>query len=70
MLQNIFLTQGFVSTLESPPSKWIDDHLLGVDKWLVIGFIVSKDGITIDPLKVHSIIELPPPLDLGQLYSL
>jgi hypothetical protein len=70
MFQKKFLTQGFVSTLESPPSKWIDDHLLVVDKWLVIGFIVSKDDITIDPLKVHSIIELPPPLNLVELYSL
>jgi hypothetical protein len=34
---------------------------------LLLGFIVSKVGITIDPLKVQAITELPPPHNLRQL---
>jgi len=38
------------------------DHLLG--------FVVSKQGIQVDPLKVHTIVELPPPHTYQQLQSL
>ena len=36
----------------------------------LLGFIVSKDGITLDPLKVQTILELPIPCTLRQLQSL
>jgi hypothetical protein len=36
----------------------------------LLGFIVSQSGITVDPLKVQAITELPPPRNLRQLQSL
>jgi hypothetical protein len=36
----------------------------------LLGFIVSQSGITMDPLKVKSITEIPPPRNLRQLRSL
>jgi hypothetical protein len=36
----------------------------------LLGFIVSQCGITIDPLKVQAITEIPPPWNLCQLQSL
>lgn len=36
----------------------------------LLGFIVSKDGIGLDPLKVKAIVNLPPPSSLLQLQSL
>lgn len=36
----------------------------------LLGFNVSKDGITLDPLKVQAILELPIPHSLRQLQSL
>jgi len=36
----------------------------------LLGFIVSKDGIRIDPFKVEAILALPPPSSLHQLQSL
>ena len=36
----------------------------------LLGFIVSKDDITLDPLKVQAILELPIPRNLRQLQSL
>jgi hypothetical protein len=36
----------------------------------LLGFIVSQSGITMDPLKVKSITEIPPPRNLRQLQSL
>jgi hypothetical protein len=36
----------------------------------VLGFIVSLHGIRVDPLKVDSILNLPPPSTLHQLQSL
>jgi hypothetical protein len=36
----------------------------------LLGFIVSQSGITMDPLKVKSITEIPPPQNLWQLQSL
>jgi hypothetical protein len=36
----------------------------------LLGFIVSQSGITVDPLKVKVITEIPPPQNLRQLQSL
>jgi hypothetical protein len=36
----------------------------------LLGFIFSQSGITIDPLKVQAITEIPPPRNLQQLQSL
>jgi hypothetical protein len=36
----------------------------------LLGFIVSQHGITVDPLKVQAIMEIPPPRNLRQLQSL
>jgi len=36
----------------------------------LLGFVVSKAGIHVDPSKVESIIKLPPPSSLRQLQSL
>ena len=41
-----------------------------VETGRLLGFIVSKDGITIDPLKVQAILDLPSPSTLLQLQSL
>jgi hypothetical protein len=36
----------------------------------LLGFVVSKAGIRVDPSKVEAIIKLPPPSSLRQLQSL
>jgi hypothetical protein len=36
----------------------------------LLGFIVAQNGITVDPLKVQAITEIPPPRNLRQLQSL
>jgi hypothetical protein len=36
----------------------------------LLGFIISQRGITVDPLKVQAITEIPPPQNLRQLQSL
>jgi hypothetical protein len=36
----------------------------------LLGFIVSQNGITVDPLKVQAITKIPPPRNLRQLQSL
>jgi len=36
----------------------------------LLEFILSQQGITVDPLKVHAINEIPPPNNLYQLQSL
>jgi len=41
-----------------------------VESGRLLGFIVSKDGIRVDPLKFKSILTLPPPNNLTQLQSL
>ena len=41
-----------------------------VDFGYLFGFIVSKDGICLDPLKVKAIVNLPSPSSLDQLQSL
>jgi hypothetical protein len=41
-----------------------------VDYGRPLGFIVSRQGIEVDPLKVEAILNLPPPSSLRQLQSL
>ena len=41
-----------------------------IDSSRLLGFIVSKDEICLDPLKVEAIINLPSPSSLHQLHSL
>jgi hypothetical protein len=36
----------------------------------LLGFIISQNGITVDPLKVKAITKIPPPQNLWQLQSL
>ena len=36
----------------------------------LLGFVVSKDGIWIDPLKIAAILDLPAPSNLLELQSL
>jgi hypothetical protein len=41
-----------------------------VESGRLLGFVVTKDGIRVDPLKVKVILTLPPPNNLTQLQSL
>lgn len=41
-----------------------------VESRRLLSFIISKDGICLDPLKVEAILNLPPPSSLHQLQSL
>jgi hypothetical protein len=41
-----------------------------VESGRLLGFVVSKDGIRVDPLKIKAILALPPPNNLTQLQSL
>ena len=41
-----------------------------VETGCLLGFIVSKDGTWIDPLKIDAIVALPPPIDITELQSL
>jgi hypothetical protein len=41
-----------------------------VESGRLLGFIVSREGIRLDPLKVEAILNLPPPASLQQLQSL
>jgi hypothetical protein len=36
----------------------------------LLGFIMSKYGIMVDPLKVEAIVQFPPPHTINQLQSL
>lgn len=51
---------------------WLNPHkcVFYVDSGRLLGFIVSKDEIHLDPLKVEAIINLPSPSSLHQLQSL
>ena len=41
-----------------------------VEAGRILGFIVSKDGIRIDPLKIEAILALPTPTNVIELQSL
>ena len=41
-----------------------------VETGRLLSFIVSKDGIHIDPLKIVAIVSLPPPTNIMELQSL
>jgi hypothetical protein len=41
-----------------------------VDSSRLLGFIVSCQGIRVDPLKAEAILKLPPPSSFRQLQSL
>jgi hypothetical protein len=41
-----------------------------VESVQLLSFVVSKDGIRVDPLKIKVIIALPPPNNLTQLQNL
>jgi len=41
-----------------------------IETGLLLGFVVSKAGIRVDPSKVEAIIKLPTPSSLRQLQSL
>jgi hypothetical protein len=41
-----------------------------VESGRLLGFIISRQGIQVDPLKVEAILNLPPPSTLRQLQSL
>jgi hypothetical protein len=47
------------------PHKCIFD----VESGRLLGFIVSKDGIRVDTLKIKAILALPPPTNLTQIHS-
>ena len=44
--------------------------VFGVTSGKLLGFIVSRRGIEIDPQKVKAIMDMPPPKTLKQLYTL
>ena len=44
--------------------------IFNVESGRLLGFIISKDGIRIDPFKVEAILALPPPKNITQLQSL
>jgi hypothetical protein len=56
--------------------RFYDIHLnphrcfLCIESNQLLGFIVSRQGIKVDPLKVKAILNLPPPFSLRQLQSL
>jgi hypothetical protein len=41
-----------------------------VESWRLVGFVISKYGIRVDPLKVKAIITLPSPNNITQLQGL
>jgi hypothetical protein len=41
-----------------------------VESGHLLGFIISRQGIQVDPIKVEAILNLPPPSTLSQLQSL
>ena len=41
--------------------------IFAVEFGRLLSFIVSKDGIRVDPLKIKAILALPPPTNLTQL---
>jgi len=51
---------------------WINPHkcVFLVESGRLLGFIISKDGIHLDPLKVQAILDFPLLASLNQLQSL
>ena len=47
-----------------------DKCVFCVEASRILGFIVSKDGIRIDPLKIEAILSLPSPTNITELQSL
>lgn len=45
-------------------------YVFCIESSRLLGFVVSKEGIWIDPLKVENIVNLPPPSSLHQSQSL
>lgn len=41
------------------------ENVFGVTLGKLLGYIVSKRGIKVDPTKVKDIIDLPPPNNIG-----
>jgi hypothetical protein len=44
--------------------------IFAVESGQLLGFVASKDGIQVDPLKIKAILALPPPTSLTQLQIL
>jgi hypothetical protein len=44
--------------------------IFAVKSGQLLGFIISKDEIRVDPLKIKAILALPPPTNLTQIQSL
>jgi hypothetical protein len=44
--------------------------IFAIESGRLLGFIVSKDGIWVDPLNIKAILALPPPTNLTQLQTL
>ena len=51
---------------------WINPHkfVFCIETGRLLGFVVSKYGIQIDPLKISTILDLPAPTNLLELQSL
>jgi hypothetical protein len=51
---------------------WLNPHkcIFCVKSGRLLGFLVSKTGIMVDPLKVEAILQLPPPCTIRQLQGL
>ena len=64
-LRTIFLRCRFYR-IHLNPHKCI----FAVESGQLLGFIVSKDGIRVDPLNIKAILALPPPTNLTQIQSL
>jgi hypothetical protein len=64
-LQDIFLRCQFYRICLNP-----NKCIFAVEFGRLLGFVVSKDGIRVDPLKIKAILALPPPTNLTELQSL
>ena len=51
---------------------WLNPHkcVFCIEMGRLLGFVVSKDGIWINPLKIAAILDLPAPTNLLELQSL
>ena len=45
-------------------------YVFGVEYDKLLGFLVNKKGIEVDPAKAKAIIDMPPPTNLKELRSL